>query len=99
MVEVRDCDGTQTDAGTALGDSACDCRLLGATGEAIGAVLHVAAGDDRAVGEQKRRAYAEVTVGRVGVLRGSECKLAKLLLFARGERIGSSGRRQVSCSG
>ena len=52
------------------GDGAGDGGLLGAGGEAVGAVFDVAAGDDGAVGEQERGADAEVRVGRVGVLRG-----------------------------
>ena len=77
-IEVGDGDGAQTDARAVLGDGARDGTLLGATGEAVGAVFDVAAGDDRAVFEQQGRSDAEVRVGRVGVLGGGFGKRAEL---------------------
>ena len=63
MVEVGDGDGLEADAGTVLGDGACDGALLRTAGEAIRAVFYVAAGDDFAVRKQERGADAEVAIG------------------------------------
>jgi len=49
LVEIGDGYGAQADSGAVLGDSASDGSLLCAAGEAIGAVLDVASGDDFAV--------------------------------------------------
>ncbi len=70
VVEVGDGDGSDADVGAELRDGAGDGGLLGAAGEAVGAVFYVAAGDGLTCLEQQRGAYAEVAVGRVGVLGG-----------------------------
>jgi hypothetical protein len=67
-VEVGDGDRPDADAWAVQADGGGDGGLLGADGEAIGGVFDVAAGDDIAVGEQKRSSYAEVAVGSVGVV-------------------------------
>ena len=68
VVEVDDDDGSDADGGTVLGDGGGDRGLLGASGEAVGGVLDVAAGDDVAVFEEDRGSDTEVAVGGVGVL-------------------------------
>ena len=67
-VEVGDRDRPDADVWAVQADGGGDGSLLGADGEAIGRVFDVAAGDDVAVGEQKRSSYAEVAVGSVGVV-------------------------------
>jgi hypothetical protein len=67
-VEVGDRDGSDADAWAVQADCGGDGGLLGADGETIGGVFDVAAGDDIAVGEQKRSSYAEVAVRSVGVV-------------------------------
>ena len=69
-VEVGDGDGADVKGGTVEADGSGDGGLFGADGEAIGGVFDVAAGDDIAVGEQKRSSYAEVAVRSVGVVGG-----------------------------
>ena len=76
VVEVGDGDGADTNGGTVLGDCGGDGGLLGARSETVGCVFYVAAGDDGAVIEEDCSAYAEVTVGGVGVM----CDCAGLLL-------------------
>ena len=70
VVEGGDDDGGDAEVGAVLGDGGGDGVLFGAGGETVGGIFHVAAGDGFAVGEEDSCAYAEVTVGGVGVLRG-----------------------------
>jgi hypothetical protein len=70
-VEVSDGDGAEADAGAELGDGAGDGSLLGAGGEAVGAVFDVAAGDDDAAFKQEGGTDAEVAVGSIGVFCSS----------------------------
>jgi hypothetical protein len=67
-IEVGDGDGAYADVWAVEADGGGDGGLFGADGEAIGCIFDVAAGDDIAVGEQKRSSYAEVAVRSVGVV-------------------------------
>jgi hypothetical protein len=68
VVEVGDSDGADADDRAEFGDGASDGGLFSAGGKAIGAVFDVAASDDFAGFEEQGSAYAEMTVGGVGVL-------------------------------
>ena len=63
MVQVGDGDRAKTNSRPVFSDGSCDGALFGATGQPVGTVFDVAAGDDGAIGKQQRRAYAEVAVG------------------------------------
>ena len=75
VIEIGDRDCAQGDRGAEFGDGATDGNLLGAAGEAVAGVFYVAAGDDVGgvwLGEEEGGADAEVAVGGVGVMGGSE---------------------------
>ena len=78
-VEVGDGDGADADPGAAKADRGADGGLLGAGGEAVGGVLHVAAGDFGTVGEEEGGPDAESAIGGVGVCRGLSGEGAKVV--------------------
>ncbi len=94
MVEVGDGDGADAEVRAVESDGGGDGSLLGAGGEAVGGVFYVAAGDDGAVFEENSGAYAEVTIGGVGVLSGGGSFLLELL-DQRGGEVGGWIRRHV----
>ncbi len=87
-VEVRDGDGAEADARAMFCNGARDGSLFGATGEAVGAVFDVAAGDDGAIFKQEGRADAKFRIRGIGVLRGGHSEAAEVGALLRGEGFG-----------
>jgi hypothetical protein len=70
VVEVGDGDGPYANGRAMDGDGGDDCGLLGASGEAVGAVFDVAASDRGPIIEKNGGSDTEVAVGSIGVLGG-----------------------------
>ena len=67
--------------------------MLGACGEAVGCVFHIAAGDDGAVVEEERRADTEVAVRSIGVVGYGNCLLMEVRDLCGGESLTRVGCR------
>ena len=78
VVEVGDDDGTDADGRAVLADGGGDGGLLGAGGETVGGVFYVAAGEDGSAFEEQGRAYSEVAVRGVGVVRDGDGALMEI---------------------
>ena len=83
MVQVGDGDRAKTNSRPVFSDGSCDGALFGATGQPVGTVFDVAAGNDRAIREKQGRADAELAVRGVGMPCSSGCKLAQVGFFLR----------------
>lgn len=85
VVEVGDSDSADANCRPMEGNGSGDGGLLGAGGEAVGAIFDVAAGDRGSVFEKDGSPYAEVAVGRISVLGSRDGLLLKLFDYGTGK--------------